>query len=62
MKNDHISVKLNEKDKENLTEISALLDVPFSQIVREAINEKVTELKRSHPKLQTETARVELNK
>lgn len=62
MKNEAIKVRLEEKDKEELVEVSTTLDIPSSQIVREAVREKIAELKRTHPLLvdsQTEPALAE---
>lgn len=40
-----------EKQKEVLT-IAEILDIPYAQILREGLNDKLAELKRIHPELQ----------
>ena len=52
MKNDNIFVRISEQEKLELAEISEIIDVPLSQITREAIREKIAELKKTHPLLQ----------
>ncbi len=62
MKNDQIFVRMSEEEKSELTQISEQIDVPFSQITREAIREKISALKRTHPLLQTKNAEAALSK
>lgn len=52
MKTETVKVRLEETDKEQLAEISNILDVPISQIIREGLRERIAELKRTHPLLQ----------
>lgn len=41
MKNDYIQVRISEEEKAELSEMSAELDKPISQIVREGFREKL---------------------
>jgi hypothetical protein len=51
MKTEIVKVRIEEKEKEELIKIAATLDVPFSQIAREGIRERISELRRTHPLL-----------
>jgi hypothetical protein len=51
-KEQRINVRVNESDAKELREISKQLDLPSSCIVRQAVREKIAELKRTHPHLQ----------
>lgn len=62
MKNEVLRVRLEQEDKENLTEFSTTLDIPVSQIVREAIREKIAVLRRTHPQLQPANSQIALDK
>ncbi|MDQ3748039.1 MAG: BrnA antitoxin family protein [Acidobacteriota bacterium] len=46
-----INVRVKPEMIEDLNKISNHLDVPYSQIVREAINEKVNQLVAGNPEL-----------
>lgn len=61
-KNERILIRINQSEKVEFEEIANRLDIPISQIAREAIREKMAELKRTHPRLQTETTQLELGK
>lgn len=62
MKNEQIIVRISENEKAELNQISEQIDVPFSQITREAIREKIAELKRTHPRLQPQATEAALSK
>lgn len=62
MKNKYIQIRENDQVTQELKEVALILDIPVTQIAREAIREKLVELKRTHPKLQNEQAQLELNK
>lgn len=51
MKNEAIKIRLEEEVKAELATISSTLDRPISQIVREAVRDKIAELKKTHPLL-----------
>ena len=51
MKNEMIKVRVEQRDKEILAIFSETLDVPISQIVREAIREKISELQEQNPEI-----------
>lgn len=44
MKTENITIRINEAEKEVLKAIAARLDVPMSQIIREAIKKYVKEI------------------
>lgn len=46
-----VNVRLREGERQELDDIAEVLDVPTSQIVREAVREQVAKLKKRHPKL-----------
>jgi predicted transcriptional regulator len=46
-KNQQIMVRLTDEDKEALDSLAIKLDVPVSQIARQAVREKITELTKS---------------
>lgn len=45
-KNQHLHVKISEEEKRSLEEVALKKDVPASQIVREAVRDRVAELTR----------------
>lgn len=45
-------VKVSASEYQETSHVIEVLDVPFAQIAREAIREKIAELKRSHPAFQ----------
>ena len=47
MKDEKIQIRITKADKQELTTISEKLDIPASQIAREAIREKISELTKS---------------
>lgn len=51
MKDKLLNIRVKDELIERLNEVSAHLDIPYSQIVREAIDEKLERLEREHPKL-----------
>ncbi len=53
-KTESLFIRISEEDKAALMDIAEKIDVPFSQIAREAIREKVATLKAT----QAETAAV----
>lgn len=56
IKDDKVIAKLPSSEKLELVQMSEALDIPVSQIVREALREKVIKL-RKHPKMKlVETA------
>lgn len=57
----NLNFKATKEDREDFMAVAAKIDVPFSQIAREAIRERVAEIKRTHPKYQTEQAQVNTN-
>lgn len=46
-KNQQIMIRLTDEDKEALDSLAVKLDVPVSQIARQAVREKITELTKS---------------
>ena len=50
-----INIEANEEFIEELRQISKKIEIPYAQIAREAIAEKIIALKATHPRLQ-ETA------
>lgn len=44
MKNEKIYIRISEAEKENLVAVAEKRDVPVSQIVREAVREKIADL------------------
>lgn len=47
IKDEKLVVKISSEDKQELNDLAEVLDRPASQIVREAVKEKVAELKLS---------------
>jgi predicted transcriptional regulator len=47
MKNDTIQIRISEAEKEALNEIALKLDIPASQIVRDAVRARLAELKQA---------------
>lgn len=47
-----INIELKKELVDELKGISNAIEVPYAQIVREAIFEKITQLKQNHPRLQ----------
>lgn len=54
-KTDTVGVRFAEGEREELDKIAEVLDIPTSQIVREAVREKVAKL-RKHPKVKAAEA------
>lgn len=52
IKTTQIAARIKETEREELRQVAETLDIPESQIIREAVREKVTELQKTHPKLQ----------
>lgn len=59
MKNQSLRANVNEAEKKELEQIAEALDVPESQIIREAVREKVQKLQKTHPKLKKSAPIVE---
>lgn len=47
-----INIELKKELADELKGISNTIEVPYAQIVREAISEKLINLKQTHPRLQ----------
>lgn len=47
-------VKVSAAEYQETIEVLDVLDIPFSQIAREAIREKIADLKQTHPAFQNE--------
>jgi hypothetical protein len=60
MKNILINFRLNETEAKEIREISKLIDIPYSQLAREALREKISELKQTHPLLKEQPQEVAL--
>lgn len=52
MKDTLLNVRVKQETVVELNQISEVLDIPYSQIVREAIKEKIEKLKIENPSLQ----------
>lgn len=61
IKDERILIRINQAEKNEFEEIANRLDIPVAQIAREAMREKIAELKRTHPLLQ-EATQLELSK
>lgn len=46
-----LNLRVSEDFFERLNKAATLLDIPYSQLVREAVNEKVQRLAKQHPEL-----------
>lgn len=44
-KDTQLAIRINDEDRNALNEVAAAIDRPASQIVREAVREKIAELK-----------------
>lgn len=51
MKDKSLKIRINNNDIQELKEISKIIDVPYSQVAREAIREKIAVLKKTDPRL-----------
>jgi predicted DNA-binding protein len=49
-----LNFRVSEEFSERLNKASEILDIPYSQIVREAVNEKLERLAKRHPELREE--------
>lgn len=57
MKKEHlINFRCAEDEAKEFMQISKAIDVPFSQLAREAIREKIAALKKTHPRLKSKPA------
>jgi hypothetical protein len=45
-----------------LKEVALFTQIPASHIIREAVSEKIVQIKRTHPRYQIESVRVEVSK
>lgn len=52
MKDTLLNVRVKQETVTELNKISEFLEVPYSQIVREAIKEKIDKLRIQHPNLE----------
>ena len=50
-KKEKVFARVNEAEKDELFEMSEILDIPVSHIVREGLRDKVQQLKKENPKL-----------
>lgn len=57
-KNQSLRANISTTEKQELDAVATVLDIPTSQIIREAVREKVAKLRKTHPKLK-ESAEVE---
>ena len=48
----HVAARMNEAEREKLKQVAEVLDVPESQIIREAVRDKIEDLRQNHPRLQ----------
>lgn len=46
-----LGVRVSSEKEAEVKRIAKLLDVPYSQILREGLDAKLSELRRTHPKL-----------
>lgn len=46
-----INIEMNNELLTELKTISTIIEIPYAQIVREAIYEKIADLKQNHPRL-----------
>ncbi len=56
IKDDKVIAKIPANEKAELVDMAETLDIPISQIVREAVREKVLKMQRTHPKLKNRPA------
>jgi hypothetical protein len=61
-KTTQIAARIKETERNELTEIATTLDVPESQIIREAVREKIAQLKETHPKLRGQDTEIGVDK
>lgn len=47
-----INFRTTEEEASEFMDFAKLVDIPFSQIAREAIREKIAEIKKTHPRFQ----------
>lgn len=50
-KNTQIAARMKEAEREELRRVAEVLDIPESQIIREAVREKLNSLLSTHTKL-----------
>jgi predicted trehalose synthase len=62
MKDQMINFRTTEQEAAEFARVAKTLDIPLSQIAREATREKISELKRTHPALQETVQTTALNK
>lgn len=60
-KDKYIQIREHDKETQELKAIARALDIPMTQIAREAIRDKVAELKRTHPRLKNDSAQITTN-
>ena len=60
-KTKNLNFKTTKEEAEEFMKIAETVDIPFSQIARESIRDRVDELKRTHPRLTQEDSRTNTN-
>lgn len=55
----NVNFKSTRKERDEFMKFAKKIDIPFSQIAREAIREKIAELKRTHPRFQKQANQVQ---